>query len=131
MANRFGEAQAFVRCHLGVILATSLQLISLEWTFLIVGRLLMGLVIGVMISLLPLYLNSISPIAISGKIGSLNHLMTCVGVIIAYVLGFFITEDGSDEVVWRVLVGFPIVPCLISVVTFTWIFPFDRIERHL
>lgn len=131
MADRFGEAQAFVRCHLGIILSTLLQLISLEWTFLLLGRLMMGLVIGVMISLLPLYLNSIAPVSITGKIGSLNQILTCMGVIFAYALGFFIKDDPSDEMVWRVLVGFPILPSLLAVVGFTWIYPFDRIERHL
>jgi len=96
MANRFGEAQAFVRCSLGIIIAVALQLISLEWTYLIIGRLMLGIVIGVLISILPLYLNSISPLSISGKIGSLNQVMTCMGVIFAYLLGFLITDDRDD-----------------------------------
>ena len=80
-----------------------------------------------MTSIVPLYLNSIAPLSISGKICSLNQIMTCFGVIAAYLLGFAIIENEGDEITWRLLIGFPILPCLISIVGFKFIYPFDRI----
>jgi len=56
-----------------------------------IGRILLGIVLGIMSSILPLYLNSVSPVKISGKIGSLNQLLTCLGVITAYSFGYLIS----------------------------------------
>jgi MFS family permease len=118
-------------CNTIVIVAICFQLIELRFTYLLAGRLLLGFVIGIMSSILPLYLNSIAPLSISGKIGSMNQVLTCFGVITAYTLGFIITEDKADEIRWRILVGFPILPCLLSIVSLLWIFPYDRLERHI
>ena len=51
---------------------------------------------GIQASILPLYLNSLAPVSVSGKIGSMNQLLTCYGVITAYVLGFLINQDKDD-----------------------------------
>lgn len=53
--------------------------------------------------------------------------MTCLGVIAAYFMGFMITEDANDHIRWRVMIGFPIIPSLISIIGFKCFFPFDRI----
>jgi len=92
-----------------------------------VGRIMLGIVIGIMSSILPLYLNSISPVKISGKIGSMNQLLTCLGVITAYLFGYLITEDTEDDMIWRILIGFPIIPSTIAIIGFCFYFPYDRI----
>jgi MFS family permease len=96
LANRYGEARAMIRCNVIIIVSICLQLIDLKFTYLLSGRLLLGFVVGIMSSILPLYLNSIAPLSISGKIGSMNQVLTCLGVITAYSLGFIITEDKND-----------------------------------
>lgn len=85
-----------IRCYLTVIGAVSLQMIDLQLTFLLSSRLILGIIIGLQASILPLYLNSIAPVSISGKMGSLNQLLTCYGVIFAYALGFIIDQDKDD-----------------------------------
>lgn len=92
-----------------------------------IGRIFLGIVIGVLSSILPLYLNSLSPLTVSGKIGSMNQLLTCCGVITAYLFGYLITEDKSDELIWRILVGFPILPSSIAIVGFYAVCPYDRL----
>lgn len=85
-----------VRCYLTIIAALTVQLIDLELTFLISSRLVLGIVVGIQASILPLYLNSLAPVSVSGKIGSMNQLLTCYGVITAYSLGFLIGQDKDD-----------------------------------
>lgn len=120
-----------IRCYLTIIVAISVQLIDLQLTFLLSSRLVMGIVIGVQASILPLYLSSVAPISVSGKIGSMNQLLTCYGVIFAYVLGFIVDQDKDDEIRWRIMVGFPIIPCILSIVSLKWLFPYDCLERHI
>jgi len=91
LTNRYGEAKTMVLCHLVIIISISIQLVELSFTYLMIGRILLGIVIGILSSILPLYLNSISPLNISGKIGSMNQILTCCGVITAYLFGYLIT----------------------------------------
>lgn len=120
-----------IRCYFMIVGAISVQLIELKMSFLLGSRLILGTMVGIQASILPLYLNSLAPVSVSGKIGSMNQLQTCFGVITAYILGFLINQDPEDEIRWRVLVGFPMIPSLISIVSLTWLFPYDCLERHL
>lgn len=121
-----------IRCYLTIIAAVSVQMIDLQLTFLLSSRLILGVVGGIQASILPLYLNSIAPLSISGKMGSMNQLLTCYGVICAYCLGFIVNQDNSeDEIRWRILVGFPILPSILSIISLKWLFPYDSLERHL
>jgi len=120
-----------IRGYFVIIAAVCVQLIDLQLAFLLGSRLVLGIVVGIQASILPLYLNSLAPVSVSGKIGSMNQLLTCYGVITAYSLGFLIGQDKEDELWWRVVVGCPIVPCIISIISLTWLFPYNCIERHL
>ena len=90
LVARAGEARAMVLCNLVAIAAIMIQLVELRVGYLLLGRVVQGAVIGILSCILPLYLNSIAPIPISGKICSLNQIMICLGVIAAYLVGFFI-----------------------------------------
>lgn len=120
-----------IYCNIIVIFSVGVQLVDLRVAFLVTGRIVLGIVIGILSSIIPLYLNSITPLSISGKICSLNQILGCTGVIFAYFIGFFITDDKEDEIRWRVMIGFPLLPCIVSIVGLTWFFPFDRLERHI
>jgi MFS family permease len=120
-----------IRCYLAIMAAIAVQLIDLKLTYLLGSRLVLGTIVGIQASILPLYLNSLSPVSVSGKMGSMNQLLTCYGVITAYSLGFLIGDDPDDELSWRLLVGFPMLPCLLSIVSLQWLFPYDTLERHL
>ena len=90
LIHKYGESGAMIRCYFVIIMAVFIQLIDLRFAFLLASRLLLGIVTGIQASILPLYLNSVSPVSMSGKIGSLNQLLTCYGVVGAYLLGFFV-----------------------------------------
>ena len=76
-----------------IILSVIIQLIDLKIALLLSSRLVLGFMVGIQASILPLYLNSLAPVSVSGKIGSMNQLLTCYGVITAYSLGFMIGND--------------------------------------
>ena len=116
-----------IRCYLIIIIAISVQLIDLNATYLFASRLIYGVIVGVQSSILPLYLNSLAPVSVSGKIGSMNQLLTCYGVITAYLIGFAINQDKTDEIRWRILVGFPMLPSVLSILSFKYYFPYDTL----
>lgn len=131
LIHKYGESGAMIRCYFVIIMAVLIQLIDLRFAFLLASRLLLGIVTGIQASILPLYLNSVSPVSMSGKIGSLNQLLTCYGVVGAYLLGFLVQQSKEDEFYWRIIVGFPILPSLIGIISLKWIFPYDCIQRHI
>ncbi len=52
-------------------------------------RFVSGIIVGINSSVIPLYLKEMSPVSISGLVGSLNNLFINLGMIVAYVLGLF------------------------------------------
>jgi MFS family permease len=68
----------------------------LKFFYLAVGRLILGFTIGISNSIVPVYLNSIAPLQISGLVGSINQLMIGLGVIGAYSFGYLIEDDPTD-----------------------------------
>uniref|UniRef100_A0A8C2VC45 Solute carrier family 2 member 9 n=1 Tax=Chinchilla lanigera TaxID=34839 RepID=A0A8C2VC45_CHILA len=54
---------------------------------LIVGRFIMGVDGGIALSVLPMYLNEISPKEIRGSLGQVTAIFICVGVFMGQVLG--------------------------------------------
>lgn len=47
---------------------------------------------GLSTSIIPVYINSIAPRQISGKIGSFNQLNIVGGIMISYVMGYIIDD---------------------------------------
>lgn len=60
------------------------------------ARFFFGIASGLSASILPVYLNSISPICIRGKIGTINQFMIGLGMIFAYLLNFILIQDQRD-----------------------------------
>lgn len=85
-----------IRCNVITILSVFIQLINLNIACLVAGRLLLGLMMGIISGIVPVYLNSIAPLSISGKIGSINQLMIGFGLVAAYSLGYLIDNDPED-----------------------------------
>lgn len=68
-------------------------MIKLSFLNIAIGRFILGLVMGLSTSIIPVYLNSISPKNISGKIGSFNQLNIVGGIMAAYLVGYIIDDD--------------------------------------
>ena len=64
-----------------------------------------------------------------GRLGSFNQLLQTLGVFTAYLCGYFIHEkDKSDEIRWRLLLGFfPIIFLGLRIITLQFIYPFETL----
>ena len=74
---------------------------------LFLGRLLLGIAVGIASFTVPLYLSEISPTKMRGALVSLNQLMIAVGGKVSFLSDFLIADD-ADPYSWRwmFLVGF-------------------------
>lgn len=83
-----------------------------SWPILALGRLLMGVGSGIALTIVPGFLNDISPPSIQGSIGVLNQLSIVIGILIAQALGVSTLGDkGSNR--WRIV---PIISSAIALV---------------
>ncbi|XP_058772736.1 sugar transporter ERD6-like 4 isoform X1 [Vicia villosa] len=75
--------------------------------FLFMGRFLEGFGVGIISYVVPVYIAEISPQNMRGTLGSVNQLSITIGILLAYLLGFFVN--------WRVLAVLGTLPCLILI----------------
>jgi SP family galactose:H+ symporter-like MFS transporter len=77
--------------------------------FIIFGRFLLGLGVGLASMIVPLYIAEIAPADRRGALVSLNQLMITIGILLSYIVGvIFAPIEG-----WRYMFGVALVPALI------------------
>jgi len=78
--------------------------------FLVIGRVFLGLAIGIASFAAPLYISEVSPTQVRGMLVSLNQLMITIGIVVSYMvnLGFESWNNG-----WRFMLGFGAVPAIV------------------
>ena len=75
---------------------------------LIVGRVIVGVGIGVASYLGPLYISEISPAALRGSLVAFNQLLLTLGILVSYFVDYGLSASGD----WRGMFGLAVVPAL-------------------
>jgi sugar porter (SP) family MFS transporter len=77
--------------------------------FIIFGRFLLGLGVGLASMIVPLYIAEIAPADRRGALVSLNQLMITIGILLSYIVGvIFAPIEG-----WRFMFGVALIPALV------------------
>jgi sugar porter (SP) family MFS transporter len=77
--------------------------------FIIFGRFLLGLGVGLASMIVPLYIAEIAPADRRGALVSLNQLMITIGILLSYIVGvIFAPIEG-----WRYMFGVALIPALV------------------
>src|SRR5580692_11175410 len=98
------------RAGLLFIAGAVISAVAQEVSLLLLGRLLVGLAIGVASMLTPLYLAEISPARDRGAVVSLNQLCITLGILISYFVGFAFADVTGG---WRWMLGVGVLPGVI------------------
>ena len=107
-----------------MIVAVIVQSVSLELNAMYFTRFVFGFFCGVSSSVIPPYLTSISPLNMTGFIGSFNQLFITIGISVAYALNFFLESDimpKNYEIAIFALVPLPF--CILRIITLSLVFP--------
>ena len=95
----------------------------------IIGRFISGIAVGVNCQLVPLYINELTPIEISGFMGCFFQVFLNIGILSSYLMGFGIPEDAAGydttSVWWRWVFLFPVVTCAVRMVSLMIYYRFD------
>jgi SP family galactose:H+ symporter-like MFS transporter len=78
-------------------------------TLLILGRIAVGVAIGIASEVTPLYISEISPPQMRGSLVSLNQLAITIGIVVSYLVDFALSAFQG----WRYMLGLAAIPAII------------------
>ena len=80
--------------------------------WLIFGRIIVGMAIGIASYAAPLYISEISPPQYRGALVSLNQVAISVGILVSYVADYIFAQFDA----WRLMLGFGVIPALLLLI---------------
>jgi sugar porter (SP) family MFS transporter len=90
------------------ILGSMLSAIATNFATLIIGRIAIGVAIGVASYTAPLYISEMAPPKLRGGLVTLNQLAITVGILLAYVVDAAFAGSGN----WRWMFAFGVLPAI-------------------
>jgi len=107
LSDRFGRRRVILVTALLFVIGALVSSLAAAVATLLVGRLLIGIAIGVASMLTPLYLAEIAPAASRGAVTSLNQLCITLGILVSYLVGYAFASTPHG---WRWMLGLGAVP---------------------
>ena len=89
----FGKLRGLAIVDFVGVVAIGVEMVQLEFYVIAAARLVLGFVIGISTAIIPVYISSISPPTMLGKLGTYNQLLQCSGVVLAYILGSILDNN--------------------------------------
>ena len=106
LADRFGRPFVMLDPALLFIIGALLSAFAGSVDALLVGRFLIGMCIGVVSFVAPLYIAEIAPPRHRGKLVSLNQLAITIGILVSHIVDTAYAAEGN----WRWMLGLGAVP---------------------
>ena len=104
-----GRRRSIISTALIFIIGTLVAALAQDVPMLIVGRLLMGLAIGLSAMIVPMYLSEISPPQLRGAIVFCFQLAITIGLLMAFIINYAFSAHGD----WRMMFAIGIIPSII------------------
>ncbi|WP_077086119.1 sugar porter family MFS transporter [Mycobacterium rhizamassiliense] len=109
LANRIGRQKSVVLILVSYAIFALLDAFSMSLPMLLVARLLLGMTIGVMVVVVPVYIAESAPTAVRGALLTTYQLAIVSGLIVGYLTGYALAETHS----WRWMFGLAAVPAVL------------------
>ncbi|MGC9271516.1 sugar porter family MFS transporter [Acidiphilium sp.] len=133
LADAFGRR--IVLLVTSAIFVAGALLSSIAWMLdiVLIGRILVGIAIGVSSMLTPLYLSEMAPREKRGGIVTINQFYITFGILLSYIVGFLLSHIGEG---WRWMLGLGAVPGIVLFIGMLllpesprWLIGHDRDEQ--
>ncbi len=109
LADRFGRRRMIIAVAVLFFISSLLTGLAPSIELLAVGRVMVGLAIGVCSYTGPLYISEISPPERRGALVSLNQLLITIGILVSYLTDYLFAAGEH----WRWMFGVAAVPAII------------------
>ncbi len=110
LADILGRKRINILASAIFVVGSILTAVAPSPTILIVGRLFLGLAIGIVSFSVPLYIAEIAPSDIRGRLVTFFQLAITIGILISFVVGYAFSDAANN---WRLMFGTGIVPAAI------------------
>jgi MFS transporter, SP family, galactose:H+ symporter len=109
VSDLLGRRKVLVFTALIFIVGSLWTAFSSNLVSLVIGRITLGVAIGVGSFTAPLYLAEIAPKRIRGMLVSLNQLAITMGIVFSYLINYYFSASGQ----WSWMLGLGVVPAVI------------------
>ncbi|CAJ1975639.1 unnamed protein product [Sphenostylis stenocarpa] len=111
--DRFGRKKSIVLADTLFFIGSIVMATAINPAILIVGRVFVGLGVGMASMASPLYISEASPTKVRGALVSLNGFLITGGQFLSYVINLAFTSAPGT---WRLMLGVAAVPALIQII---------------
>lgn len=112
LSDRVGRRSSILAASVIFLIGTFVVVLSPLFSVFIIGRILIGIAIGIASFAAPLYISEIAPERIRGALVSLNQLLITIGILIAYGVNYYFSAAGD----WRAMFLMGVIPSVILLI---------------
>jgi sugar porter (SP) family MFS transporter len=109
LTDAYGRKSVLITVAIIFVVGSLATAIANNLIFFILGRIVVGVAIGVASYAAPLYISEIAPPRHRGALVSLNQLAISIGILVSYVVDYIFAQGDA----WRMMLGFGVVPALL------------------
>jgi SP family galactose:H+ symporter-like MFS transporter len=109
LADRLGRRKLIILAAAIFALAALLTASVPSVPWLILGRILVGIAIGIASITAPLYISEVAPAEMRGALVSLNQLAITIGIVVSYLVDYLLSGIQG----WRYMLGLAAIPAII------------------
>lgn len=112
IANYFGRKTTLIGAAFFAVLWNVALIFAINWVQLTWFRCGLGVSIGILSMVVPLYISEISPVRYRGALVSIFQLAITIGILLAYLAGLLFQTDYH----WRMMVAMTIFPMVLLLI---------------
>lgn len=120
LADKYGRKKMLLVTSVLFLIAAVGSGIAGNYWELVGYRLIGGLAIGMASTLAPIYISEVSPAEVRGRLGMLQQLAIVVGILLAFISNYLISEAGfsflTDDNHWRFMLAAAVFPSILFLV---------------
>lgn len=112
LTDRFGRRNILIQVAILFTIGAICTSFAPTTAWLALGRVVVGIAIGIASFTAPLYISEISPPAVRGRLVTLNQLMITIGIVCSYLADYGLAASRG----WRWMFGLAAIPALILLI---------------